>query len=110
MAPLNIEHGFDLRHIRNYATAEGAIKSVEKNLAGVRGAGVVFNVIIVEQTVEIEANLKSVLSLGATPPTAQIRTSRYIAMLYCFRAPANYPGGDTQAMIDASRAGFPTFR
>lgn len=92
---MHTQVGFDLKSTRNYGTPERAQKEVESKLKGLIAAGVVFNILIVSQR------------KGGMGTDAE--DLRYIPILSCFRAPAGYPGGATQAQISASWAGFYSF-
>lgn len=84
--------GYDLKHVKHYATTDNAVDAVVKRLSAQIQAGVVFNLMIVPQ---------ADLAGGV----------RHVPVLSCFRAPATYPGGDLQAMMNCGiYGGFVCYR
>lgn len=91
----DIQVGFDLRHTRHYATAEQAVAQTKKALADLGEAGVVFNIVVVEQR------------KGGLGSDAEDR--RHIPLLCCWRTDRNCRLPATQAAIIASQRRFQVF-
>jgi hypothetical protein len=86
---LHIQQGFDLRHVKHYASANRAADAVQTYMKRFIDSGVVFNVLIVEQT---DGDGKT----------------RYVPLLNCWRCPANVPL--SVAMMHAVHGGFTCFQ
>jgi len=91
MSAIHTEIGFDLRSVKHYSTAARAVAAVEKATEGMRARGVVFNLLIVEQT-------------DAIPH----RGTRFIPILNCWRVPKSGPTEITYMGVMA-RYGFVCF-
>lgn len=89
---MEVQVGFDLRHVRHYSSAKMAETQVTKELADIREQGVEFNIIIVEQR------------KGGDKADAEDR--RYVPLLVCWRARQGAFLSATQAAIFASHRRF----
>jgi hypothetical protein len=90
---IHFQTGFDLNYVRHYSSVERAEKAVVTQLATLIDQGVMFNVIIVEQTHTTKAK-------GTE--------KRFVPMLTAFRVStgAKFAATAQQAAVFAAHAGF----
>ena len=94
MSNIHTRIGFELGNVKHYASPEAAKHFVEKNLANFIKAGVMFNILIVEQR------------RGGMGADAEDR--RYIPIIHAIRCPKNYvPELTVGGMI--ARMGYTVF-
>ena len=94
---MHTQVGFDLKYVKHYSTPELAQKQVEKTLRGYILAGLVFNIVIVEQR------------RGGMGADAEDR--RYIPLITCMRIGEKFalPYSVQQCAININRMGFVAF-